>query len=163
MKPITPRNYIIMGACLMSLLPLTACETLFGAKGVSHYPTRTASIEQRRDEEVFTTQYEILFESGLKMNAESTQTLAYLADIIEKSKPTLTRITGHTDSFGDAGYNQRLSLKRAKMVARKLHKDHGIETRDFLITGVGEADPAVPTVDGAKLLENRRVVVELKK
>lgn len=146
----------------LSLLSLTACETLFGAKGVPHYPPRTASIETRSNEEVFTAQYEVLFSQGLQLEEDSAETIAHLADIIGKSKPTQVRITGHTDSYGNPQYNKKLSLKRAQSVARKI-KAHGVDTKGFIIEGVGQDDPAVPTMDGAKLLDNRRVVVELKK
>jgi outer membrane protein OmpA-like peptidoglycan-associated protein len=143
-------------------MPLTACDTLFGAKGVQHYPARTAAIEHRRDEEVFTTQYEILFDSGMEISTESADTISYLADIIKKSHPTQVSITGHTDSFGDQAFNKKLSLKRARSVAQKL-KTEGVNIDGFIITGAGEDDAAVPTTDGVKLLDNRRVVVELKK
>ncbi len=157
------KNYIIVCASLFSLASMTGCETLFGAKGVSHYPSRTAAIEGRRDEEVFTTTYEVLFEAGHQdIDVDSIDTIAYVADMIKKSDPTFISVTGYSDTFGDAVYNQKLSLKRAQTVVKKL-KNLGVDTKNIKTKGMGESDPAVPTQDGIKLLENRRVVIELRK
>ncbi len=157
------RNYIIVSASLLSLASLGGCETLFGAKGVSHYPSRTAAIDARRDEEVFATTYEVLFESGHQnIEADSIDTIAYVADMIKKSDPASVSIIGYSDTFGDAAYNKKLSLKRAQTITKKL-KSMGVDTKGFKVAGMGESDPAVLTLDGVKLLENRRVVIELRK
>lgn len=157
------KNYIIVTIALLGLTALTGCETLFGTKGVSHYPSRTATIEDRRDEEVFTTTYEVLFDAGHRdIEVDSIDTIAYVADIIKKSNPAWICVTGYSDTFGDARYNKKLSLKRAQTVVKKL-KALGVDTKNVKVKGMGETDPAVPTQDGIKLLENRRVVVELRK
>lgn len=157
------RHYVIALMGLASLIPLAGCDTLFGTKGVSHYPARTASIEARRDEDIFITIHEILFETGHQdIDEEGLQTISYVADMIRKSNPALITVTGYSDSFGDAAYNKNLSLKRAQTVVRKL-KAHGIDTRVIKVAGMGEENPAIPTQDGVKLLDNRRVVIALKK
>lgn len=148
---------------MLTLTSLTGCETLFGAKGVSHYPSRTAAIEARRDEEVFTTTYEVLFDAGHQdIETDSIDTIAYVADMIKKSDPASIGVIGYSDTFGDANYNKKLSLKRAQTVVKNL-KALGVDTKNITVKGMGEADPAVPTQDGIKLLENRRVVIELRK
>lgn len=76
-------------------------------------------------------------------------------------------VTGYTDHLGSQQYNQRLSEKRADMVAAYL-KDKGANAQ-INVVGAGETQP-VRTCDGkqsrAKLIAclapNRRVVIEVR-
>ncbi|HEV2335988.1 MAG TPA: OmpA family protein [Stellaceae bacterium] len=68
------------------------------------------------------------------------------------------RVTGHTDTSGSAGYNQRLSERRAKNVAAAL-AGMGIPAQAIAVAGVGENDLAVPTANGVREPHNRRVTV----
>jgi OOP family OmpA-OmpF porin len=69
-------------------------------------------------------------------------------------------IVGHTDTSGSAAYNQRLSEKRANVVAEAL-VDMGARREAIQVSGVGESDLAVPTRDGVREPKNRRAVVTL--
>ncbi|HEX2593629.1 MAG TPA: OmpA family protein [Rhizomicrobium sp.] len=69
-------------------------------------------------------------------------------------------IVGHTDTSGDAGYNQNLSVKRANVVKETLI-DMGARAEAIQTSGVGENDLAVATGDGVKEAKNRRAVVTL--
>ena len=69
-------------------------------------------------------------------------------------------IVGHTDTSGSAAYNQRLSVKRANVVAETL-VDMGARREAIEVSGVGENDLAVPTRDGVRESRNRRAVVTL--
>jgi OOP family OmpA-OmpF porin len=69
-------------------------------------------------------------------------------------------IVGHTDTAGSAGYNQRLSVKRANVVAEAL-VSMGARREAIEVSGVGETDLAVPTRDGVREPRNRRAVVTL--
>jgi len=69
-------------------------------------------------------------------------------------------IVGHTDTAGSAAYNQRLSVKRANVVADTL-VDMGARREAIQVSGVGETDLAVPTRDGVREPRNRRAVVTL--
>jgi len=70
-------------------------------------------------------------------------------------------IVGHTDTSGSAAYNQRLSVKRANVVAETL-VDMGARREAIQVSGVGEADLAVQTPDGVREPKNRRAVVTLQ-
>jgi len=70
-------------------------------------------------------------------------------------------IVGHADTSGDAGYNQRLSEKRANVVKEALI-DMGARAEAITTSGVGENDLAVATGDGVKEPKNRRAVVTLQ-
>ncbi len=64
-------------------------------------------------------------------------------------------IEGHTDATGSAGYNDRLSLKRAKAVKQYLTSQFSIQPERLRIVGLGESRP-LPGKDPFDPL-NRRV------
>jgi OmpA-OmpF porin, OOP family len=68
------------------------------------------------------------------------------------------QVTGYTDLSGSAGYNQRLSVRRANNVANAL-ANFGVARSDMVVTGRGENDPRVPTPPGVREPQNRRVEI----
>jgi OmpA-OmpF porin, OOP family len=68
------------------------------------------------------------------------------------------QVTGYTDLSGPAGYNQRLSERRANAVAVALER-LGIPRSDMLVAGRGMNDPRVPTALGVREPQNRRVEI----
>jgi OmpA-OmpF porin, OOP family len=67
-------------------------------------------------------------------------------------------VTGYTDTSGSPGYNQRLSERRANAVANALVR-LGVARSDMAISGRGENDLRVPTPDGVREPQNRRVEI----
>jgi OmpA-OmpF porin, OOP family len=68
------------------------------------------------------------------------------------------QVTGYTDLSGSAGYNQRLSERRANAVAAALER-LGVARNDMVVTGRGMNDPRVPTPPGVREPQNRRVEI----
>ncbi|MBV9200570.1 MAG: OmpA family protein [Alphaproteobacteria bacterium] len=68
------------------------------------------------------------------------------------------QVTGYTDLSGSAGYNQRLSVRRANNVANAL-TNLGVPRSDMAVAGRGENDPRVPTPPGVREPQNRRVEI----
>ena len=68
------------------------------------------------------------------------------------------QVTGYTDLSGPAGYNQRLSERRASAVATVLER-LGIPRNDMVVAGRGMNDPRVPTPLGVREPQNRRVEI----
>jgi opacity protein-like surface antigen len=68
------------------------------------------------------------------------------------------QVTGYTDLSGSAGYNQRLSERRANAVAGALAAQ-GVARSDMVVTGRGMNDPRVPTAPGVREPQNRRVEI----
>ena len=68
------------------------------------------------------------------------------------------QVTGYTDLSGSAGYNQRLSERRANNVANAL-ANLGVARSDMAVAGRGENDPRVPTPKGVREPQNRRVEI----
>ena len=74
------------------------------------------------------------------------------------AKATELTVTGHTDTVGSDAYNMRLSKRRAESVAAQLEKD-GIPSAEIAIVAKGKRDLLVPTKDGVKEPQNRRVTI----
>ena len=72
--------------------------------------------------------------------------------------PVRIEVTGYTDLSGSAGYNVRLSLRRANAVAVALRR-MGVPRSDMAIHGLGESNPRVPTAQGVREPQNRRVEI----
>jgi iron complex outermembrane recepter protein len=74
------------------------------------------------------------------------------------AKVTQLTVMGHTDTVGSDAYNMRLSRRRAESVAAQLEKD-GIPSSKIEIVAKGKRDLLVPTADGVKEPQNRRVQI----
>ena len=71
---------------------------------------------------------------------------------------TRIAVNGYTDLSGTAAYNQRLSVRRAQSVAAELVRD-GVPQTAINIQGFGESNPLVPTAQGVREPQNRRVEI----
>lgn len=70
----------------------------------------------------------------------------------------VARLVGHTDTRGDADYNNALAEERVQAVAAALEAA-GLKGSAVRTTAVGEDLPAVKTGDNVKEANNRRVVI----
>jgi outer membrane protein OmpA-like peptidoglycan-associated protein len=68
------------------------------------------------------------------------------------------QVTGYTDASGSVGYNQRLSERRANNVANAMTR-FGVPREQMLVSGRGKNDQRVPTADGVREPQNRRVEI----
>ena len=70
--------------------------------------------------------------------------------------------TGYTDLSGTPHYNLKLSERRAESVKAELVR-LGVPARVITTIGMGEADPLVPTKDGVREPQNRRVEIKSRR
>jgi len=68
------------------------------------------------------------------------------------------QVTGYTDRSGSPGYNLRLSERRANNVAKAM-VSLGVPQNQMLVSGRGENDNRVPTANGVREPQNRRVEI----
>jgi outer membrane protein OmpA-like peptidoglycan-associated protein len=80
------------------------------------------------------------------------------ADAYRSGAPVQIQVTGYTDASGSVGYNQRLSERRANAVADAMTR-LGVARSDMLVSGRGKNDQRVPTADGVREPQNRRVEI----
>ncbi len=71
---------------------------------------------------------------------------------------TSVQVVGHTDSDGDAGYNQGLSQRRAQSVANVLVST-GVPSNRISVIGRGEAQPIASNLTPEGKAQNRRVEI----
>ena len=76
----------------------------------------------------------------------------------ERAKGTV-RIEGHTDSKGNAPYNQKLSERRAESVRKWLVEREGLTATQFATQGFGATRPKVPNTkpDGSDDPDGRQI------
>ena len=67
-------------------------------------------------------------------------------------------VTGHTDTAGSDAYNMRLSKRRAESVASELEAK-GVRSDEITLVAKGKRDLLVPTADGVREPQNRRVEI----
>jgi outer membrane protein OmpA-like peptidoglycan-associated protein len=92
------------------------------------------------------------------LTAQATGIVDQAAKNTEGAKVTRLTVTGHTDTVGSDAYNMRLSRRRAESVAARLEKD-GVPASEIEIVARGKRDLLVPTADGVKEPQNRRVQI----
>ena len=69
-------------------------------------------------------------------------------------------LSGHTDDVGREAYNEMLSMRRANAVRAALVA-LGIDESALMVAGQGEFEPIIPTEDGMREPQNRRVSITL--
>jgi OmpA-OmpF porin, OOP family len=89
---------------------------------------------------------------------EGMQIIQQAAAAFRAGAPVTIQVTGYTDRSGSAGYNQRLSERRANNVANALAR-FGVPRSQMAVSGRGENDNRVPTADGVREPQNRRVEI----
>jgi len=89
------------------------------------------------------------------------QIIAEAAQATQSVQTTRIEVNGYTDSSGTPGYNQGLSVRRAQNVAAELVR-LGVPRQAITAQGFGETNPLVPTADGVREPQNRRVQIILR-
>ncbi|HET8997282.1 MAG TPA: OmpA family protein [Acetobacteraceae bacterium] len=74
---------------------------------------------------------------------------------------TQIAVNGYTDTSGTAKYNMGLSIRRAQAVAAELVRD-GVPRNAIVIKGFGETHLLVPTGEGVREPQNRRVEIIIR-
>jgi len=95
------------------------------------------------------------------LTARAREIIAEAASNAGRVQTTRIEVAGHADRSGTPQYNQRLSQRRADAVAAEL-VNRGISRNEIVVTAYGESRPLVPTADGVREPQNRRVEIVLR-
>jgi outer membrane protein OmpA-like peptidoglycan-associated protein len=83
------------------------------------------------------------------------------SDNAKRNHTVVIKATGYTDLSGTEPYNLKLSVRRADAV-RDMLVQQGIPADEISVVGKGKSDPLVPTKDGVREAQNRRVTITLE-
>lgn len=101
----------------------------------------------------------IFFDWGKpELSSDARSTLAEVAAAYRQSEPEKILVAGHTDRSGGELYNLRASQRRADAVKAQL-VGLGIPEAAIATSAFGETRPVVPTPDGVREAQNRRVEI----
>ena len=95
------------------------------------------------------------------LTARAREIIGEAAQNSRRVQSTRIEVAGHADRSGTPAYNQRLSQRRAEAVASELVA-RGISRNEIAVTAFGESRPLVPTADGVREPQNRRVEIVLR-
>jgi outer membrane protein OmpA-like peptidoglycan-associated protein len=95
------------------------------------------------------------------LSQQALATIQQAADQFRSTGKARITATGHADRSGPEDYNMALSLRRANAVKDALVRE-GEPATAISVIGKGETQPLVPTADGVREPQNRRVEIVLQ-
>ena len=95
------------------------------------------------------------------LTGRAKQIIAEAAQNSTRVQVTQIEVSGHADRTGTAAYNLTLSRRRADNVAAELVR-LGVPKNIISIQAFGDTKPLVPTAEGVREPQNRRVEIVLK-
>jgi outer membrane protein OmpA-like peptidoglycan-associated protein len=96
-----------------------------------------------------------------ELSAQAIGTIHQVSAAYKQKGSARVTATGHTDTSGPDDYNMALSLRRANAVKDALVRD-GVPATAISVVGRGEQGLLVPTADGVREPQNRRVEIVLQ-
>jgi OmpA-OmpF porin, OOP family len=164
---------VALGALAIVAAPATAAEVrpqvLDIRLTVISLDGSVSTTESERRVEV-TLAADVLFAfDKASLTSRARGRIGEVAARIRKGRAARVRVNGYTDSKGSAGYNLRLSKRRATAVAGALRRQLGAGAPPLQANGRGEANPVAPNTkkDGSDnprgRARNRRVTVVISR
>jgi outer membrane protein OmpA-like peptidoglycan-associated protein len=95
------------------------------------------------------------------LSQQALATIGQAASAFKTKGNARITATGHTDTSGPEAYNMALSLRRANAVKDALVRN-GVPAQAITVIGMGEKGLLVPTGDGVREPQNRRVEIVIQ-
>ncbi len=95
------------------------------------------------------------------LTPRAREIIGQAAQASRSQQTTRVEVAGHADRSGTPQYNQGLSQRRANNVAAELVRV-GVPRGAISVAAFGESRPLVPTADGVREPQNRRVEIVLR-
>ena len=95
------------------------------------------------------------------LSQQALATIGQAAQVYKTKGNARITATGHTDTSGPEAYNMALSLRRANAVKDALVRN-GVPAQAITVIGRGEQGLLVPTPDGVREPQNRRVEIVIQ-
>jgi outer membrane protein OmpA-like peptidoglycan-associated protein len=100
---------------------------------------------------------------GYKLDAKDQDQIRDVAGVIQSHPDFVATILGKTDSVGSAGFNERLSQRRANAVFEALVYDHKVSENRIQMCWTGERLPFTSTADQTAEAQNRMAAIVVSK
>jgi outer membrane protein OmpA-like peptidoglycan-associated protein len=159
-----PCGMIVVQAAMAGYKSASASTDLVESKkavvNLKLEPETDQTLQEQLDNKGKVELYGIYFDTDkATIKPESLPTLKRLLALIQQNPGRALEIGGHTDSEGDANYNDKLSQDRAESVLKWL-KDNKAETGKLKTKGYGESLPVADNATEAGRALNRRVEIK---
>ena len=102
-----------------------------------------------------------LFDSHL-LEQPNHSSLGIVGNMLKNNKEMNVVLVGHTDNFGSAGYNRKLSENRANTVMQYLVAEQGVNPKQLASAGLGALSPKANNISKEGRAINRRVEIVLQ-
>lgn len=132
------------------------CPESFSGAAVANDGCGTESVEEVRRTLLVNFQTD-----SAKVNPRFYPEIQGLADFMKEHATVAVTIEGHTSIRGDAAYNKRLSLRRAKAIKSILVKKYNIADERIKPVGFGSEQLLLEGDDEYVHAKNRRIVAEI--
>lgn len=96
-----------------------------------------------------------------ELPADARQTVQFVATNAARCNWRNIVVTGHADKSGSNEYNMGISQRRAQAVAGMM-SSMGVPSGSITTVAGGEDQPRVPTADGVREAQNRRVEITVR-
>lgn len=121
-------------------------------------PAEPIVYEEEVEAETVRVELDVKFDfDKAQVKRDSYSDIENLAEFMKQFPQTATTVEGHTDSVGNAAYNQKLSERRAGAVRDVLVKQYGVEANRVNAVGYGKARPVADNATDSGRAINRRV------
>ncbi|MGJ7458284.1 OmpA family protein [Halomonas sp. MA07-2] len=118
-------------------------------------------VDRRGDDIVLNMPSSVTFGfDSSELTTSARNALNDVASILTQYSDTRVNIAGHTDSTGNADYNQRLSERRADAVGNYLAQS-GVSRNRLYMSGYGQSQPVASNATEEGRAQNRRVEITL--
>ncbi|WP_241569219.1 OmpA family protein [Rosenbergiella collisarenosi] len=97
-----------------------------------------------------------------KLTPGSHQKITTIANNLKRVGISHVAINGHTDNYGKADYNQKLSYRRAKSVAQIWESSTGYDASHVTVNGYGMSKPIASNKTAQGRALNRRVAIVIE-
>jgi peptidoglycan-associated lipoprotein len=106
--------------------------------------------------------FRLFFETGTAvLDADSQSRLPDVISAAQNRKYAKISVIGHTDRSGGSEINERIALQRAEEI-RNLLIEEGLPENAVTARSHGEHDNFIPTEDGVREAQNRRVEINIR-
>jgi len=137
-----------------NLSAMLSLQIKFGAPAAAPPPPPAPAVQA--------TSFMVFFDwDRSNLSQQALNTIKQASDAYKTKGSARITATGHTDTSGPENYNMALSLRRANAVKDALVRN-GVPATAISVVGMGEKGLLVPTADGVREPQNRRVEIVLQ-